>query len=201
MRIIWSFLVSGPIFFGAHLLFRHFGVWEPCVANHIANAGTCLPSAKEIAGNAASTPGWFLASLYLSGVALGYTTGHVWRTRALDRVLLLLRLDIRRNRPALSQVLGQRSYIDVKLLDDTLFRGNPRVISEPDETVQLLYLTEASRKVDDGWEDEEHDVAILLDRVKRIYILDAERPLFPSGSEPAAGYFARLRAAVEAAAG
>lgn len=196
MRVTWSFVVSVPVFFGAHAFFRLVEVWEPCLPNAAENAATCLPSPEVIAGSSADTPAWFLASLYLGGAILGYVTGVVWRTRQLDRVLLSIGLDVRRHRPALNQALNQESHIDVKLIDGTLYRGYPRMFSDGDESVQVIYLTDALRRDAGAWKEQSRPVVIPLDRVERIYILNPARPLFPSVTLSTAGTFSRLRSAL-----
>jgi hypothetical protein len=188
MRIVWSFALSAPLFFGMHGFWRHLVQLAGCtlefpkfvsISVGIPPLEICtLPPPETIAASAGSAPIWFLASLYVGGFIIGYLGGLVWRTGIFDRPLRLLGLDLRRHRGLLSQALNQQSYVDVLLQDTSVMRGWPALNSlEGDEGDAYLFLTKVG--VDEGQGDwkELPDVLIPLDRIERIFFLDPEQPL------------------------
>jgi hypothetical protein len=181
MRVTWAFIYSVPIFFATHGFFRHVAM---------LSHATLVPPAA-LAKNAAHAPLWFLASLYVGAALAGYLVGRVWQTQMLDAVLLKMGLDIRRHRGILSQVLGQRGYVDVKIKDGRLFRGWPFMYNSDDED-SFLYLVKVRRSDEHGNWTDSRDVLMTLDTVERIYPIDPERPLRRADEEPNGGKRRRL---------
>ncbi len=188
MRITWSFVYSVPTFFGIHAFFRHV----------VRLQQESLPAPEVIAHRAAQAPIWFVVSLYAGAALAGYLIGIVWRTRYFDAALLRVGLDVRKQRPVLSQALNQLTYVDIKVSNAT-FRGWPKMFSS-EEDDPFIYLIHPARREGDGWQDCKQ-VLIPLSAIERIYLLSPERPLFPSDNGGSASTKASEAAAkaVEAA--
>ena len=181
MRIIWSFIFSVPIFFALHGASRHV----------LQLSSNSLLSPEEVSASPADAPIWFLISLYAGALLGGYLAGLVWGQQLFDTPLRKVGLDLRRHRDVVTQALDQRAYLDIKSADGSLIRGWPLLYSNEDVTKRFIYLIRAKRKLDDqSWSlfrakrklenqpwSAEGDILLPVDQIRRIYVLDPERPL------------------------